>query len=52
MKNLEEDQRDLEKRIKGLEEKIEEKKLEQRKQVDEVHKQRAMLEAIKARRKG
>jgi hypothetical protein len=52
LKNLEEDQRDLERKIKSLEEKIEEKKLEQRKQVDELSKQRAMLEGIKARRKG
>jgi hypothetical protein len=52
LKNMEEDQRDLEKRIKNLEEKIEESKQDQRKQADELSKQRAMLEGMKARRKG
>jgi hypothetical protein len=51
LKNLEDDQHDLEKRIKNLEEKIQESKLEQRKQADELSKQRATLEGLKARRK-
>lgn len=52
LQNLEEDQRDLEKRIKNLEEKIDENKQDQRRQVDDVAKQRAMLEGMKARRRG
>ena len=52
LKNMEEDQRDLEKRIKNLEEKVEESKQDQRKQADELSKQRAMLEGMKARRRG
>lgn len=52
LRNMEEEQRDLEKRIKNLEEKVEESKQEQRKQADELSKQRAMLEGMKARRKG
>ena len=51
LKTLEEDQRDLEKRIKNLEEKIAESKVDQRKQTDELSKQRATLEGLKARRK-
>lgn len=51
LKNLEEDQSDLEKRIKNLEEKVEENKQDQRKQADELSKQRAVLEGMKARRR-
>ncbi len=51
LKNLEEDERDLENRIKNLQEKIQESKQQQKKQADELSRQRATLEGLKARKK-
>lgn len=52
LKNLEDDQRDLEKRIKNLEDKLTESKDDQRKQADEIARQKNTLDAMKDRRKG
>lgn len=51
LSGLVEDQKDLEKRIKALQEKLEENKLGQKKQSDETARQRFMLENLKGRRK-
>lgn len=44
------DQKDLEKRIKALQDKLEENKLDQKKQADEAARQRSMLDNMKNRR--
>lgn len=51
LSTLVDDQRDLEKRIKSLQEKLEENRLDQKKQSDEAARQRSMLENMKNRRK-
>jgi hypothetical protein len=48
---LVDDQKDLEKRIKALQDKLEENKLDQKKQADEAARQRSMLDNMKNRRK-
>lgn len=48
---LADDQKDLEKRIKSLQDKLEENKLDQKKQADEAARQRSMLDNMKNRRK-
>ncbi len=48
---LVDDQKDLEKRIKTLQDKLEENKLDQKKQADEAARQRSMLDNMKNRRK-
>ncbi len=48
---LVDDQKELEKRIKTLQEKLEENKLDQKKQADEAARQRNLLEGLKNRRR-
>ena len=51
LSGLVDDQKDLEKRIKNLQDKLEENKLDQKKQLDEASRQRSMLDNLKGRRK-
>lgn len=48
---LVEDQKDLEKRLKALEEKLAENKKDQEKQTEDVKKQKELLETLRSRRK-
>jgi hypothetical protein len=48
---LQDDQRDMERKIKKLEEDLEENKKDQERQKDEVEKQKQVLEAMKGKRK-
>lgn len=52
LRSIEDDQADTQKRIKNLEDKLEELRTDQRKQIDEVAKQRSTLDAMKSRKKG
>ena len=52
LQNLQEDQRDLEKKIKNLQEKLESNKGEQRRQTEETVKQKAMLAGMQGRKRG
>lgn len=51
LSGLVDDQKDLEKRIKNLQDKLEENKLDQKKLADEAARQRSMLDNMKGRRK-
>jgi hypothetical protein len=51
LNGLIQDQKDLEKRIKNLQEKLEENKQQQKQQADEAERQRSMLASLKQRRK-
>ena len=52
LRSIEDDQADTQKRIKNLEDKLEELRTDQRKQIDEVAKQRSTLDAMKSRKRG
>jgi hypothetical protein len=51
LSGLVDDQKDLEKRIKNLQDKLEENKLDQKKLADEAARQRSMLDNLRGRRK-
>jgi len=51
LSSLVDDQKELEKRIKSLQDKLEENKLDQKKMADEANRQRMLLENLKTRRK-
>jgi hypothetical protein len=51
LSTLVDDQKDLEKRIKSLQDKLEENKLDQKKLADEANRQRTALDNLKTRRK-
>jgi hypothetical protein len=52
LQNLQEDQKDIERKIKNLQEKLEANKNEQRKQTEEAVKQKAMLAGMQGKRRG
>lgn len=51
LSGLVDDQKDLEKRIRNLQDKLEENKIDQKKQSDEAARQRSMLDNLRTRRK-
>jgi hypothetical protein len=51
LQNLEEDKQDLEKKIQSLQDKLEENRLEQKRQAEETTKQKMMLTVLKQKRK-
>lgn len=52
LRELLEDQKDLEKKIKSLQQKLEENKADQKKQGDEATRQKSLLASMQGRRKG